>query len=240
MDSVKYTLIESIYTCYTRVVAAERAHEIAPRYHSPLRAKQAAETRQTIIRAATTLFRKRGWTATTLPMIATEAGVSVDTIYSTFGTKSALMMAVVDVAIVGDDEEAAMVERPEFALFAKGKRIERLRTGVRFTIGVYQRSVPILKALQEAAASDDAARARLAQYDEDRRDVTAAGLALILGDEAPEEVVDAIWALASPEVYIYLTEGRGWSVAATEAWLVEMSSAAIRSTSRWMNRLGAG
>ncbi len=186
------------------------------------------------------LFSERGWSATTLPMIATEAGVSVDTIYSTFGTKSALMMAVVDVAIVGNDEDEAMVDRPEFALFAKGRRMERLRTGVRFTVGVYQRSVPILKALQEAAASDDAARARLAQYDADRRDVTAAGLTLILGDEPPEVVVDAVWALASPEVYTYLTEGRGWSTAATEAWLVEMSSAAIANTSRWTNRRGAG
>jgi hypothetical protein len=35
--------------------------------------------------------------------------------------------------------------------------------------------------------------------------VTAAGLALILRGE----VVDAIWALVSPEVYTYLTEGRG-------------------------------
>ncbi len=160
-------------------------------------------------------------------MIAAEAGTSVDTVYSTFGTKSALMMAVVDVAIVGDDDETAMIDRPDFARFAKGRRIERLRTGVHFTIDVYQRSVPILKALQEAAASDEAARGRLAQYDEDRREVTAAGLTLILGGDVSEEVVDAVWALVSPEVYTYLTEGRGWSVAKTEAWFVEMCNAAI-------------
>ena len=142
--------------------------------------------------AAVRLFSDRGWTATTLPMVAAEAGTSVDTIYATFGTKSALMMAAVDVAIVGDDEEDAMVDRPDFALFAKGKRIERIRTGVRFTVGVYERSVPMLKALQEAAASDDAARARLAQYDEDRRNVIAAGLAQILGRTAPDELVDAM------------------------------------------------
>lgn len=202
------------------------------RYHSPLRGKQAAETRRSIISAATKLFRDRGWTATTLPMIAAEAGTAVDTIYSTFGTKSALMLAVIDVAIVGDDEEAAMVDRPDFALFAKGRRIDRLRTGVHFTVGVYERSVPMLKALQEAAASDEAARTRLAQYDEDRRDVTAAGLALILGREPPDDVVDAIWALVSPEVYTYLTEGRSWSKEKTEAWLVEMCSAAIGNGGR--------
>jgi hypothetical protein len=136
-------------------------------------------------------------------------------------------MAAIDVAIVGDDEEAAMIDRPDFALLGKGNRIERLRAGVRFTVGVYERSVPVLKALQAPAASDEAARARLTQYDNDRRNVMAAGLKLILGTPAPEEIVDAIWALASPEVFTYLTQGRGWSTATTEAWLVDMSSAAI-------------
>jgi AcrR family transcriptional regulator len=200
------------------------------RYHSPLRARQAAATRQAIIDAAIALFRDHGWAATTFPMIAGLAGTAVDTIYSTFGSKSGLLMAAIEVAIVGDDDEAAMIDRPDFALLGQGNRTERLRAGVHFTVGVYQRSLPILKALQEAAASDEAAQARLAQYDNDRRDVTAAGLALILGGDPPEAVVDAIWALVSPEVFSYLTDGRGWSVAGTEAWLVEMSKAAIAKT----------
>lgn len=201
-------------------------------YHSPLRARQAAETRRIIIAAAIKLFRDRGWAATTLPMIAAEAGTAVDTIYSAFGSKSSLLLAAIDVAIVGDDEEAPMIDRPDFALLGKGRRADRLRAGVQFTTRVYERSVPVLKALQEAAASDKAARARLTQYDEDRRSVTAAGLALILGKEAPEELVDAIWALVSPEVFTMLTERRRWSIANTEAWLVQMSSSAVGKTPR--------
>lgn len=199
------------------------------RYHSPLRARQAAETRLAIINAAITLFGARGWAATSLPMIAAEAGTAVDTIYSVFGTKSALLMAAVDVAIIGDDGPTPMVDRPELALFAKGNRVERLRTGVRFTIGVYQRSIPILKALQEAAASDAAAHARLAQYHEDRRNVIVVGMELILGRPAPDELVDAIWALVSPDVFTMLTEHRGWTVTEVETWLVEMSRAAVKS-----------
>ena len=196
-------------------------------YHSPLRARQAAETRRTIVDAAIKLFGERGWAATTLPLVAAEAGTAVDTIYSAFGTKSGLLMAAVDVAIVGDDDPTAMVDRPELLTFAKGRRVERLRTGVRFTIGVYERSLPILKALREAAASDETSRARLAQYDDDRRTVMVAGLALILGAPAPDELVDAIWALVSPEVYTMLIDGRGWSAERTEAWLVEMANAAL-------------
>jgi hypothetical protein len=75
---------------------------------------------------------------------------------------------------------------------------------------------------------------------EDRRDLTAAGLALILDAEADEDVVDAVWALVSPEVFTHLSEGRGWSIEKTEAWLVEMGTAALGPTSRPGRGRGAG
>jgi AcrR family transcriptional regulator len=196
-------------------------------YQSPLRAKQAAQTRQSIVGAAVEHFARRGWAGTVLPAIASDAGVSVDTIFATFGTKSALLMEAVDVAIVGDAEEAAMVDRDDFAGLGRGRRPERLRAGVRYTMDVYARSVPMLRTLREAAASDEAARARLAQYDQDRRDLTAAGMALILGREPSAELVDSIWALLSPEVHAYLLDGRGWSTQQAEDWFVDMAKAAI-------------
>lgn len=208
-------------------MAGSGASKSTANYHSPLRARQAAETRRSIIDSAVELFCERGWTATTLPAIAERAGVSVDTIYNTFGTKSALLMAVVDVAIVGDDEETPMAERDDFAAFAAGRRAQRLRTGVRYTMGVYERSVPLLATLREAAASDDAARARLTQYDQDRRDLVAAGMVLILGDEPGDGVVDGVWALVSPETYTYLIDGRGWSQTEAEDWFVDMTKAII-------------
>lgn len=198
-------------------------------YHSPLRTRQAAETRQAIVSAAVKLFGQQGWAATTLPMIAAEAGTAVDTIYSAFGSKSGLLMAAVHLAIAGDDEPTAMVDRPELVAFGEGTRRERLHTGVRFTIGVYERSLPILRTLQEAAASDEAARVRLIQYDNDRRDVMMVGLGFILGRPVPEDLLDAIWALVSPEVFTMLTEKCRWSVADAETWLVEMCDAAINN-----------
>jgi AcrR family transcriptional regulator len=198
-----------------------------PAYHSPLRARQAAETRRAIVTAAIQLFAGRGWAATTLPMIAAEAGTAVDTIYSAFGSKSGLLLAAIELAIAGDDDPRSIVDRPELAEFAVGTTIQRLRTGVRFTFGVYERSLPILRALQEAAASDEAARARLIKYDTDRRNVIVVGLGLILGRPAPERLVDAIWALVSPEILTMLTEKRGWSMEDTESWMVAMCSAAI-------------
>ena len=113
------------------------------------------------------------------------------------------------------------------ARFAVGTRIERIRTGVRYTIGVYERSLPILRALQEAAASDEAAQARLAKYDDDRRQVMVVGMNFILDGQATDEVIDAIWTLVSPEVWTMLTARRGWSRAQAENWLVTMSDALV-------------
>jgi AcrR family transcriptional regulator len=208
-------------------MAPPRPSGSTAKYHSPLRAKQAAATRRAIIDAALELFRTQGWAATSLPAIAKLAEVSVDTIYSTFGTKSALLLEVIEVAIVGDDDPEAMVDREDFALLGQGRRAERLRAGVRYTMGVYERSVPLLRTLREAAASDEPARARLAQYDQDRHDLIAAGMALILGRAAAPEVVDAVWATLSPEVYSYLLDGRGWTPAEAEDWFVTMTKAII-------------
>jgi AcrR family transcriptional regulator len=207
-------------------MARHTAHERTSNYHSPLRARQAAQTRRAVIDAALLRFSENGWAATTVPMIAAEAGVSVDTIYAVFGTKASLLMAVVDVAIVGDEAETAMAERPDFALLGQGRRHERLRTGVRYTMAVYARSVPILRALREAAASDEVARARHVQYELDRRALVAAGMELILQQPASVEIVDAVAALVSPEVDTYLLE-LGWSDEQVEDWFVDLLKTTI-------------
>ncbi len=163
-------------------------------------------------------------------MIAAEAGVSVDTIHVTFGTKSALLMDVVEVAIVGDDGDARMIERPDFARVGEGRRSQRVRTAVRYAIDAYERSVPILDTLREAAASDETARARLDRYDQDRHELAAAGVALILGHEPSADVVDAVWTLLSPEVVTHLVTDRSWSSEHAENWLIDMMQVALKPT----------
>jgi hypothetical protein len=94
-------------------------------------------------------------------------------------------------------------------------------------MAVYSRSVPILRTLGEAARSDAVAEERLRRYDQDRHDLIAAGMALILGREPTDEIVDGVWAVVSPEVYAHLLDGRGWSAEKVEDWMVQMVKATV-------------
>ena len=84
--------------------------DVKPRrqYDSSRRREQAAQTRRDIVTAAGTLFRERGY-GVSMPEIAAEAGVVVETVYRIFGTKAGLFRAVVEALLAGG---AARAERP--------------------------------------------------------------------------------------------------------------------------------
>src|ERR1700704_382936 len=84
------------------------------RYDSARRADAARETRRRIIAAARHELLEGGYQATTLSALARRAGVSQQTIYNSVGGKAALLKAVYDVQLAGDDEPIAMNDRPEF------------------------------------------------------------------------------------------------------------------------------
>lgn len=65
-------------------------------YTSPLREKAAAQTRESILRAATDLFGSRGYALVTVADIASAAGVSPKTVFASVGSKREIMDRVVD------------------------------------------------------------------------------------------------------------------------------------------------
>ena len=84
-------------------------------YQSARRQQQAVNTRAEVLDAALLLFADRGWAGTGMRDVAREAGVSVETVYANFRSKSDLLMAAIDVGVVGDAEPVALADRPEFA-----------------------------------------------------------------------------------------------------------------------------
>src|SRR5262245_16544747 len=117
------------------------------RYHSPLREQRARQTREAVLAAAARLFTTRGWAATGMRDIAREAGTATETLYSHFPSKTALLQAVIDVAVVGDEAPVALAERPAFTVLADGSRAERLAAAARLVTDVALRTAGPAKVL---------------------------------------------------------------------------------------------
>jgi AcrR family transcriptional regulator len=195
------------------------AAKTARRYDSPIRSRRAEETRAALMDAAGRLFAARGWAGTGMRDVAEEAGVATETLYSHFSSKRALLQAVIDVAVVGDEESVALAERDEFAALGRGRRGERIAAAAAVVRAVHERTAGFAMVLREAAPGDaEIAEVLQATRGRQREDV-AAGAALIIGRPLTKRETDELWVLLSPELYILFVVETGWTPAAYESWV---------------------
>lgn len=191
------------------------------KYASPLRARRAEQTKAAILATATTMFTTRGWASTGMRDVAREAGVAVETLYSHYSSKRKLLDAVIDHAVVGDDEPIAVAERPEFLAIGRGRRADRIAAAASLTTAVHERTAPFAVLIREAAATDgEFAEVLRATRERQRKDIEA-GLALVLGRQPTDDERDGVWAILSPEVHLLLVQESGWSADRYERWLNE-------------------
>jgi AcrR family transcriptional regulator len=162
--------------------------------------------------------------------VAREAGVSVETVYAAFGSKPDLLMAAIDVAVVGDDRPVPLADRPDFAALGTGRRDERLAAMARLVTGIHVRTAGVNLALREGARSDEALDRAMRRREADRRSNVSDGLALVLGHEAPSTLVDTCWAVIDIGVFHALTDVRGWSAKRYEGWLAGAVGALINGS----------
>src|SRR5215207_5262218 len=177
-------------------------------YRSPRRQQQAAETRAAVLAAAVQLFGERGWAATGMREVARAAGVSVETVYAGFGSKSDLLLAALDVAVVGDAAPVPLARRPEFAALGRGTRHQRIAATTRLYL-----------ALREAAASDPDLARRHREGEERRRVSVEQAIFLIMGRAATRQERDGLWAVGAVDVYQLLTELSGWTPQQYQTWV---------------------
>jgi AcrR family transcriptional regulator len=206
-------------------VVLYRAVAGARKYHSPLRAGQAEQTRRRICEAAFRLFAERGYAGTTIAAVAEAAGVSPETIYQSLGGKRGLLEGVIELTIAQDGED----ESQEWwaAVAALPGSAERLARMVGYSCRILARTRPIHAVIRGAADKEAFAAAlgrrllhdRLAgQTDRIRRYLAADLRAGLSVDAAGERYC----VLASPELYYLLTAELGWTDAQHRSWLTEL------------------
>jgi AcrR family transcriptional regulator len=197
--------------------------ELGPRatarpYESALRRAQAATTRAAVLDAATALFVREGYLRTTMKAIAGEAGTSVETVY-TQGSKAALLLAAVDRALGGDDDDVPLTDRTEFASALRQPTAAAIiEAFVRALAQVAVRSSGLLVAFEDAAAADPStaelwAAAEQHRKADCRRLVQAvAARCRLPRDWDVDTATDAVWLLATPRRAHVALQTLGWSV----------------------------
>jgi AcrR family transcriptional regulator len=205
------------------------------RYDNRRREEQALQARRRILEAAYGLFLAHGYPGTTIAGVARAAGVSVETVYKSFGSKAALAKKVWDVTLVGDDQPVPLARRPEFTAMTAEPDPRRMLAGYA-AIGrmLLERLGPLQRViLQGAQAGDPELRQLLATIDTERL-AGATGFVAKLAERGvlrrgldPEEARDVLWTLISPEVCRLLVDGRGWSLDRWERWLSDTLAAAL-------------
>jgi AcrR family transcriptional regulator len=206
------------------------AQIVKPRrqYDSRRRREQAAQTRRDIEAAADRLFRERGYVGTSMPAIAAETGVVVETIYRAFGSKAGLFKAVIESALAGGSKraEAPPEERPAIrAVIEETDPRRKLELYAATQPGVHGRSGPLYRVLVAAADSDPALR-EVSDGIEARR---LHGLGAFAGQLAESRALradlrvdqarDIIWTLCSPAVHELLVGARNWTPETYRHWL---------------------
>ncbi|MCW2767793.1 MAG: TetR/AcrR family transcriptional regulator [Nocardioides sp.] len=190
-------------------------------YDSPRRRAMAEDTRAAVFAAAAELFATRGWAGTGMRDVARAAGVSVETVYATAGTKSDLLLRVIDIGVVGDDEPVPLADRPEFLAMGQGDRATRLAACGRQITASNQRIAALNRTFAQAAAGDADLAARFRESQQTQRSAYRDALRLILGRTPASDLVDGAWALGSHDVYLQLVESAGWTPRKYERWMVQ-------------------
>jgi len=180
-------------------------------YSSSLRARQAAETRSQVLLAAIECFSADGYAGTTLAAVAERAGVAVETVYSRFRSKKRLLREAFDVAVAGDTEPVAFVDRPEFASFAIGTPDERLRRAIQVSTDILIRTIGLWTALVEAASSDPEIAGWRTEIERMRRTDVGRSLEVVTGTKLTATTIDLATALIGADLYRSLTGDFGWS-----------------------------
>lgn len=179
------------------------------KYNSTRRTRQAAQTREEVLAAAVQLFDASGWAATTIAGVAAEAGVAVETIYSGFGSKKAVLRAAMDAAIVGDARPIPFADREEAARMGQGDFDERVAAAADVTAAVHERSAGVWRAIIEAAAGDPEIDGWRRDAEAGRRIEVERSLRAILGREPDPTEVDLAFLLFGPEIYLKVIHDLG-------------------------------
>lgn len=204
------------------------------RYDASGRRRDAVQTRTRVIEAAARVFLAYGYAGATIPRIAADAGVAVETVYRCAAGKAGLLEAAVQAALAGGvvRAEVPVEARPAIRAVIEEPDSRRQLAGYAASQpGVWSRVGPLLRVLDAAATSDDALQALRDQHAQTRLNGLRRFAALLAerGALRPgvtvDRAADIIWTVCAQANYDSLVTARGWTHEAYRDWLTETLAA---------------
>jgi len=170
-------------------------------------------TRESILEAAARVVRERG-TGVTLEGVADAAGLSRQTVYVHFGSRSGLLIAMVQ-----HMDETGMLHALLHRVFDARTALEALDAVANVHAEYHPVAYPVARVLMAGRHHDDAIKAAWEERMASRRNLYREVIGRLQGDGLLlrswdiETATDVLWSLTSWQLWEDLVVGRGWSKA---------------------------
>lgn len=193
--------------------------DVKRRYHAPQREAQAAATRQRILDAAQRRLTGNGWIGATMTSIAADAGVAVQTVYAIFGSKGAILAALLD------DVEVAAADADDVGDDVSAGPVEQLRRVVAFNRRLFELGGMLIDVAQGSRAVDPDLSANVAEGHRRRREAQRpiverwADRGALRAGLTAADALSMLWTMTSPDVHRLITADGSMTGDAYEAWL---------------------
>ena len=177
-------------------------------YEQKARAESAAETRRRIIEVTRELLARAPLENVSLPEIAARAEVARSTVYTIFGSREGLMIAVAE----------DLLDRGGFARIGQALRgpdvVRAFETSIDVAMELYSQEEAVGQALLSLAAVDRDASSAAARLNLGRRDgmrrlaERMRDQGVLRDDVTVDEAADVLWVVTSFETFAQLYRGR--------------------------------
>lgn len=191
------------------------------RYDSTRRRESADRTRLRIAQSGRALFAQLGYGATSIEAIAKHAGVAVPTFYATYGSKRALLFALLDAA----DAQANVIALQDSLRGAAADPPRQLSLLVSFSRRLYQQSADLIEVARSAGSMEPDLAALWVEGEQRRLRgvapivrswVVAGALRKPLSER---DALDILWSFMGADNYRLFVTERGWPSERYEKWL---------------------
>jgi AcrR family transcriptional regulator len=190
------------------------------RYVSTLRSKAADATRDRVLRAAKSLFMRRGIDGTTIAEIADLAHVSAPTVYALYKSKEGILRGLMSDALFGQRFEAAQA-----MLHGVSDPVRLLALTAHVARAIYEAESSELGLLRGASAFSPALRKMEQEFENIRFEMQEQRIRLLFAHSkqkkglALDEARRILWMYTSRDVYRMLVHEGGWTPDRYQEWL---------------------